>query len=242
MELCNLFPPAGVGCIPLIAVVGGRARDAGRCLAALLRDAGYRVGRSSRDGVFLAGRKINLKNATAYDKACIVLRSNVVDIAVLEFDARDPLPEEFGCDVVLLTGETEADGRSDITVIPAQDPQGTFVLNADDPSSETLAHLPSLPLDRFIWFARSGANALLSRHRASGGISVFLQADSLVVARGAEEQRLPFGGRPVQRDAREQLALLAALAGAMALNLCGDEKPRTPAPRNAALEATLAVL
>lgn len=242
MELCNLLPPASTGRIPLLAVSGGRARDAGRCLAALLRDAGYRVGRSSHDGVFLAGRKTYPKNVTAYEKARIVLRSNVVDIAVLEFDARDPLPEEFRCDVVLLTGESEADDRSDSAGIPALHPQGKLVVNADDPPSEALIQLSSLSSERLIWFARCGANEALCRHRDAGGIAVFLQADSLVLARGAEQQRLPFGGRPVQRDAREQLALLAALAGAMALNLCGDEKPRTPAPRNAVLEAALSAV
>lgn len=242
MEPCNLISPDGKGSIPLIAILGGRARDAGRCLSALLRDAGYRVGRSSRDGVFLAGRKINLKHATTYDKALAILRSSAVDVAVLEVDARDPLGEGFGCDVVLLTGESEAEHSSDPAVVPALDPQGKLVLNADDQPSEALIQLPSLPADRLIWFARCGENEELCRHRAAGGIAVFLQADSLVLARGTEQQRLPFGGRPVQRDAREQLALLAALAGTMALNLCDDEKPRTPARTKVALEPALSAV
>jgi cyanophycin synthetase len=242
MEPCNLISPDGGGRIPLIAIVGGRARDAGRCLAVLLRDAGYRVGRSSRDGVFLAGRKINLKPETTCGRARAVLRSSIIDVAVLELDSCELLPEGFSCDVMLLTGENEAEESNDLIAIPALDPQGKLVFNADDPPTEALAQPPSLSADRLICFARCRENEELCRHRAAGGIAVFLQADSLVVARGIEEQRLPFGGRPVQREAREQLALLAALAGAMALNLCGDEKPSRTAPEKAALEATLSAV
>lgn len=249
--VASLFSPGDNGRIPVIAVVGSRAREAGRCLAGLLTDAGYRVGRSSDEGVFLAGRKINLHGATAFEKSRAVLRNNRVDVALLECDAYDLLREGFGCDrcnVVLATDLPEIEDNDDsvclddaveeswLAVLHALASDGKVVLNADDPAA-----FPTVPpsTDRLLWFARHGDNARLRTHRAAGGTAVFLNADSLVVARGVEEQRLPFGGRPVERDPGEQLALLAALAGAMALNQCGDEEAHAPARRSALLTPAL---
>lgn len=237
------FPHDREGRIPIFAVAGDRARDAGRRLAALLTDAGYRVGRASRDGIFLAGLKLHLEDVTAGERARAVLDNSFVEAAILECDGHEPFREGFGCDridVALLTGADSDDSVEEWNaMLPLLGSEGRAVLNADDPSSCGSA----LPIqDRLVWFARTGDNAYLSSHRAAGGTAVFLCADSLVVARGAEELRLPFGGRPVEREPREQLALLAALAGAMALNLCGDEKPSTPAPANAALEAALSTV
>lgn len=253
--VASLFPHGCDGRIPIVAVTGGRAPSAGQCLAGLLTDAGYRVGRASRDGVFLAGRKINLEDATAYEKARAVLRNPLVDVAVLEADAHDLMRDGFGCDrcdVMLVTDSPEAEDANDPARADAEEageawtallhalaPDGKAVLNAEDPPALDSA-LPSA--DRLIWFAEMGDNVRLSRHRDAGGAAVFLCGDSLAVARGVEEQRLPFGGRPVEREPREQLALLAALAGAMALNLCGDEKPATPAPVNAPLEPALSTV
>ncbi|MGH7223550.1 MAG: hypothetical protein ACRELF_10005, partial [Gemmataceae bacterium] len=247
--------------IPILAVTGSRAQTAGRCLAALLTDAGHRVGRVGRDGLFIAGRKINLEGATAYDKARAVLRNCLVDVAVLECEAGDLLREGFACDrcdVVLVTDSPETKGAESlcecspstedsdeeeaeawIALLHALAPDGKAVLNADYPPEPSLI-LP--PADRLLWFARTGDNLHVTSHRASGGSAVYLSADSLVVARGVEEQRLAFGGRPVERDPREQTALLAALAGAMSLNQCGDEKPRSPTPLTAPVEATLSTV
>jgi cyanophycin synthetase len=256
--VASLFPPGSDGRIPVLAVIGSRARTAGRCLAALLTDAGHRVGRASRDGVFIAGRKINLAGATDYEKARAVLHNVLVDVAVLECDARDLLRQGFACDrcdVALMTDpieledsaavDADAEGSDEeaasvwITLLHALASDGKVVLNADDPPGEC-SLLPSA--DRLIWFAGAGDNARLSSHRAAGGTAVFLSADSLVVARGVEEQRLAFGGRPVERDPREQIALLAALAGAMSLNQCGDEKPISSAPLTAPMAAALSAV
>ncbi|MHB1423435.1 MAG: hypothetical protein ACYC3I_09635 [Gemmataceae bacterium] len=239
----HIFPHDRESRIPIFAVTGNRARDAGRCLAALLTDAGYRVGRASRDGIFLAGLKIHLEDATAGEKARAVLHNSFVEAAILEYDGRDTFGDGFGCDridVALLTG---ADSESSVeewsAMLQVLEPDGRAVLNGDD-SPLCSSDLP--PADRLIWFARTGDNDYLSSHRAAGGTAVFLCADSLVVARGDEELRLPFGGRPVEREPREQLALLAALAGAMALNLCGDEKSRTPVQESAAVQTSLSIV
>lgn len=257
--LASLFLHGSDGRIPVLAVAGSRAPAAGRCLAALLTDAGQRVGRASRDGVFIAGRKLNLEGTTPFDKARAVLHNVLVDVAVLECEGRDLLRHGFACDrcdVLLMTdaleledtganadagaeGSVEEAAGAWIALLNALAPDGKAVINADDPP-RLGSILPSA--DRLLWFARSGENAQLSGHRAAGGTAVYWSADSLVVARGIEEQRLAFGGRPVERDPREQAALLAALAGAMSLNQCGDEKLISPAPLTAPVAATLSAV
>ncbi|HEY7156629.1 MAG TPA: hypothetical protein VH575_21855 [Gemmataceae bacterium] len=252
----SLFPPGSDGRIPIFAVTGGRARAAARCLAALLTDRGFRVGRTNGDGVFVAGRKIVLEGATAREKARVLLRNSVVDTIVLEVSARDLLREGLGCDrcdVALVTGSSERDeavcadadldaeelAEASVAVLHALGADGKAVLNADVPSLLDRA-LP--PAERVIWFSRHGDHSRLSDHRAAGGTAVFLDADSLVLARGDEEQRLAFGGHPVEKDPGEQLGLLAAMAGATVLNLCGDEGQTPTTPAKAMLEPSLAAV
>ena len=201
--MASLFPPSSDGRIPVLAITGSRAHTAGRCLAALLTDAGHRVGRASRDGLFIAGRKINLEDATAYDKARAVLRNSLVDVAVLECEAHDLLREGFACDrcdVVLMTDQTEVDDSGEsadsgsegsrteaaeawIALLHALAPDGKAVLNADNPPGPC-SILP--PPDRLLWFAQTGDNARVASHRAAGGTAVFLSADSLVVGAGSK--------------------------------------------------------
>lgn len=252
--VASLFPPGDDGRIPIVAVTGSRARAAGRTLAGLLTDSGYRVGRIGYDGVFLAGRKINLNGMTAREKTRALLRNHRIDVAVLEYEAADLCREGFGCDrcdVVLVTDPPEWTDRDEdlddeeiseawLALVSALATNGKVVLNADEPPA--LADVLQLSTNRLLWISRCGDNARISTHRAADGTAVFLSADSLVVARGVEEQRLAFGGRPVERDPREQLALLTALAGAMALNQCGDEERLAPAPVNATREATLSAV
>jgi cyanophycin synthetase len=257
--VASMFPPGDNGRIPIVAVAGSRGRAAGRTLSTLLTDAGYRVGRTGYDGVFIAGRKINLRDASAHEKARALLRNNRIDIAILECEARDLLRDGFGCDrcdVVLVADPPEeivdrlpkANGQDEeapveeawIALLHGLASDGKVVLNADDPPDlDDVA----LPTDRVIWFARRGDNSRLIAHRADGGTAVYLGADCLVIAQGVEEQRMAFGGRPAQRDPREQLALLAALSGAMALNQCGDEEePVSRVPISTPLELTLSAV
>ncbi|HEY7315923.1 MAG TPA: acetate--CoA ligase family protein [Gemmataceae bacterium] len=245
--VASLFPPGNDGRIPIFAVTGGRARAAGRCLAALLTERGFRVGRVYRNGICVAGRKIALEGTTTSEKTRALLRSTLIDVAILELSARDLLREGVGCDrcdVALVTGSLEpcdrdapacadADASADelaeasVAVLRALGTNGRAVLNADTPSLLAAA-LPSA--DRVIWFSQSDEHPCLIDHRAAGGTAVFLSDDSLVLARGSEEQRLAFGGHPIEKEPGEQLGLLAAMAGATVLNLCGDEGPAAVAP------------
>jgi hypothetical protein len=229
-----------------VVVAGSRAHTAGHCLAVLLSESGQRVGRASSDGIFFAGRKANRENATAYDKAQAVLRNDLVEVAILEVSADDLQREGLGCDhcdVVLLTdppGRTESEAEDACAaLVHSLASHGKVVLNADDPPP---LGERAYEADRLIWFASDEDNERVAEHRLAGGTAVFLCADSLVIANGANEQRLPFGGRAVEREPRDQLALLAALAGAMSMNQCGDEKPVDPSPSRARREMMLSAL
>jgi cyanophycin synthetase len=256
--IASLFPPGNDGRIPIFAVTGAQARAAGRCLTALLTERGFRVGRFSRNGLCIAGRKIALEGATASEKTRALLRNPLIDVAVLEMSARVLLREGLGCDrcdVALVTGALEpadpdallcADADEDelaeasLAVLRALGPNGKAVLNADAPALLTAA-LP--PTDRVIWFSHSDQHPCLVAHRAAGGTAVFLSDDSLVLARGDEEQHLAFGGHPIEKEAGEQLGLLAAMAGATVLNLCGDEGQSSVEPAaTPALEASLSAV
>jgi cyanophycin synthetase len=213
----------------------------------LLTDRGFRVGRLSRGGLCIAGRKITLEGATTSEKTRALLRNNLVEVAILELSARDLLREGVGCDrcdVALITGSLESAERdalvsadpdltaeelveASVALLRALGPGGKAILSVDAPALLDAA-LPST--NRVIWFSHSAEHPRLLDHRAAGGTAVFLSKDSLVLARGAEEQRLAFGGHPIEKEPGEQLGLLAAMAGTTVLNLCGDEGQTSSAP------------
>lgn len=258
--VASLFPPGQDGRIPIFAVTGGQARAAGRCLAGLLTERGFQVGRVSRCGLCIAGRKIALEGMTITEKIQALLRNALVDAVILEMSGRDLLREGLGCDrcdVVLVTGGPEPADRdtpscseedlsadelaeAPLALLRALGPGGRAILHTDAPALPT-AVLP--PVERVIWVAANEENPHLVEHRTAGGTAVFLNKDTLVLARASEAQHVAFGGHPIEKEPGEQLGLLAAMAGATVLNLCGDaEQTKLPPVPVSILEPSLSAV
>jgi cyanophycin synthetase len=160
-----------------------------------------------------------------------------VDVAVLEAGGRDLLRDGLGCDrcdVALVTDAPDPATAEDCAaeelteacgaLLRALGPQGKAVLNADAPPPDHL--LP--PPERVIWFSQDARHPRLREHRALGGTAVFLDEDTVVLARGPEEKRLVLGVRLAALEPAERLGFLAARAADLALHPALDDTPVSP--------------
>lgn len=81
----HLYPPGENGRIPTLVIAGGGDREAvGRCLQDLLQGWGPRVGRTSGDGLHVAGQHIKTGDSANVLGARALLLCPDVDLAILE--------------------------------------------------------------------------------------------------------------------------------------------------------------
>src|SRR5262249_39219545 len=87
-----------------------------------------------------------------------------------------------------------------------------------DAETVLLPGWPVVPPERVVLFARDRKNRRLIDHCAAGGAAVFLREGMIVLAHAGDERTIRLGERD-QLGEQEVIGLLAALAGAMALDL-----------------------
>ena len=188
----HLFP-GGNGRIPVIAVTGTNGKTTTvRMIAAVLAEAGYHVGMTCTDGVFVNGDCIMKADASGPKSARIVLRSQKVDAAVLETARggliRDGLAFDR-CDVAVITNITDdhlgQDGVCTLEdlaqvkslLIEAVLRKGHAVINADDPVSLSIAGRAS---GRLVLFSTQPDNLAVRKHVLGGGRAVVLRNGFIV--------------------------------------------------------------
>jgi cyanophycin synthetase len=199
-----------------------------RLLAHLLRAPGKVVGMTCTDGMYLDGRRIDTRDCSGPRSARAVLMNPRVDLAVLETARGGILREGLGfdqCAVAVVTNvgkgdhlslrgvETPEDlARVKRTVVEAVAPAGWAVLNAADPLVAAMApHCPG----KVLYFARHGADPVLSGHRAAGGRAVLARDGSIILAEGErEEVLLPLADVPLTHRGKVGFQVENALAAA----------------------------
>ncbi|MFO0867644.1 MAG: Mur ligase family protein [Pirellulales bacterium] len=236
----GLFPAGQTGRIPVIAVTGVNGKTTTtRLCAHIVASAGRRVGFTCTDGIYIAGRRIDVEDCSGPRSARNVLMNPTLDAAVLETARGGILREGLAfdrCDVAVVTNIGEGDhlglggidtkeqlARVKRTIVDAVSASGTAVLKADDPLTAAMAaHCPG----SVVFFCRDAEHPVMVAHRAHGGRVVFVRDHAVVVAEGQLEfpllslDRIPLthGGRILFQVEN----VLAATAANWALGIAAE--------------------
>lgn len=144
-----LYPPGKPFAIPIIAVTGTNGKTTtSRLTAFIASEAGFKVGLTTSDGIYIHGRMIERGDTTGPWSARHVLQDPTVDFAVLETARGGILREGLGytaCDIGIITNITEdhlgidnINTLNDLVrvksvVAESVKAGGWAILNADDP-------------------------------------------------------------------------------------------------------------
>jgi len=200
----TLFPQGATGRIPLVAVTGTNGKTTTtRLVAAMLDRAGYRVGLTCTDGIFVGERLIDRGDCAGPQSARKVLMNPAVEAAVLECARGGILREGLGfdhCDVAIVTNIGTGDhlGQYDLhtpadmykvkrTPVDVVLPTGCAVLNAADP---LVAQMAELSAGDVVFFARDAEHEVVRQHRAAGRRTVTVQNGTIILSQGLQDQPL----------------------------------------------------
>ena len=198
-----LFPAASDGRIPIIAITGTNGKTTvTRLIAHIFRQAGYKTGMTSSDGIYVDQECIATGDTSGPASAAIILADPVVEAAVLEVARGGIIRGGLGydaADVGIITNITEdhigQDGIEDLEdlayvkalVIEAVRPDGVVLLNADDCR---VAVLRSRAKAEIVYFSTRPDNIIIRRHLGEGGKACFVKNGMVYFAVGHSEQAL----------------------------------------------------
>lgn len=198
-----LFPANSDGRIPIIAVTGTNGKTTvTRLIAHIFRQAGYKTGMTSSDGIYVDQECIAKGDTSGPASAAIILADPAVEAAVLEVARGGIIRGGLGydaADVGIITNITEdhigQDGIEDLEdlayvkalVIETVRPDGVVLLNADDCR---VAVLRSRAKAEIVYFSTRPDNIIIRRHLGEGGKACFVKNGMVYFAVGHSEQAL----------------------------------------------------
>lgn len=192
-----LFKEGNNGRIPIIAVTGTNGKTTvTRMIAHIWASAGYVVGMTTTDGIYINSQCILAGDTTGPQSARIVLNDPTVEVAVLETARGGILRGGLAfdkCDVGIITNITEdhlgQDGIEDLEdlayikalVVEVADKNGYAILNADDSHTVKLSSRVNAEI---IYFSAQADNNVIKRHLGVGGTAFFVKDKIIYAARG----------------------------------------------------------
>jgi cyanophycin synthetase len=230
-----LFPNGADGRIPIIGVTGTNGKTTTtRLIAHIGKKAGYKVGFTTTDGVYIADQSVMKGDCTGPYSARIVLKDPGVDLAVLECARGGILRGGLGfdhCDIAVITNIAEDHlGMQGINSIQqltrlkgvlaeSVSPEGYAVLNADDPNVYGLKDKLRCHIALFSLNADSLA---IRQHVREGGIAAIFDNGFLTIIEDGTMIRI---GRaeniPITFSGLAQFNIANALAASLAAYLQG---------------------
>ncbi|TXH26683.1 MAG: cyanophycin synthetase [Elusimicrobia bacterium] len=235
--VANLFADGDDARIPVVAVAGTNGKTTTvRLIARLLGQQGLRVGMTTTDGLYVAGKRIDSGDCAGPKSARNLLLHPGVDAAVLETARGGVLREGLGfdrCDVAVVTniglgdhlGLSYISTVEDLSVVKRVIVQnvrpgcGVAVLNAADPMVARMAD--SCP-GKVIFFACDRNHPVMATQRARRKRVVYRDGAAIVAAGEGTEQRLTLAEIPLTQEGRigfQVENVMAAVAAAWALGV-----------------------
>jgi len=182
-----LFPPGTPSRIPIAAITGTNGKTTtARMLAHIQKLAGYHVGLTSTDGVYIDGQRTVMGDMTGPVATRMVLSDPSVDVAVLEVARGGLLRAGMGvrtCDVgaVLnvksdhlgLRGIGTLEQLAEVKRIVVEVARETAILNADDPLCLKMADYTEAK--NLCYVTMDPTHELVGEHIKAGGRGIVLE-------------------------------------------------------------------
>ncbi len=226
-----LFSQKNTGRIPLTAITGTNGKTTTvRLMAAMAKTAGYNVGFTTTEGVYIGNQIIEEGDCTGPISARKVLQDRTVDFAVLECARGGILRSGLAfdmCDVGIVTNVAEdhiglkdietIDDMAKVKAIVAESvkPDGYAVLNADN--NYTYQMVGRLKC-QIALFSTDPVNERILQHCANGGLAGVLENGNIVLVKNRKKlfieaiENIPiaFGGKAMFMIENILAAVLAA--------------------------------
>ncbi len=193
-----LYPPGSVPRIPIIAVTGTNGKTTTtRLVAHIMKGAGFKVGYTTSDGIYIQNRLLEKGDCTGPKSAQFVLSDPTVDLAVLETARGGLLRAGMGfssCDIGIVTNVSadhlglngihsiEQMVRLKSIVVENVRTEGYAVLNADD---EWVMSMKNNIRSKIALFSMDDNNEKIRTHCMNGGMAaVYNKLGNLTVMKG----------------------------------------------------------
>ena len=225
-----LFPNRSNGRIPIIAVTGTNGKTTTtRLTAHICKSAGYKVGFTTSDGVYIQNTLMMKGDCTGPVSSSFVLKDPTVDFAVLECARGGILKSGLAfqhCDIAIVTNVSadhiglggienlEQMARVKSVLPETVFPHGFAILNADD----DLVYNMRKGLDcNIALFSMDENNPRIIDHCKKGGIAAVYENDYVTILKGTWKIRvdkvsdipLTFGGKAIHNIMNTLPAILA---------------------------------
>lgn len=228
-----LFPNDANGRIPIVAITGTNGKTTTtRLMAHIGKQAGYRVGYTTTDGIYIQNEMVLKGDCTGPVSARVVLKDPCVDLAVLECARGGILRAGLGfdqCDIAIITNIGEdhlglqgIDSIEKLThvkkvVAESVRPGGCAVLNADDDNVYSMRGSLSCGI---ALFSIDPGNVRVRRHVESGGVAAVYENGYITILHGTSVNRIAPADRiPITFSGQATFNIANVLAASMAAYL-----------------------
>jgi cyanophycin synthetase len=198
-----LFPKGSAGTIPIIAITGTNGKTTTtRLTAHIAKTAGYKVGYTTSDGVYIQNQMMMKGDCTGPVSSTFVLKDPTVDFAVLECARGGILKNGLAfqnCDVAVVTnisadhiGLGGIDSMEQMAKVKAVVPETVFthgyaILNADD--DLVYAMKEGLKCN-IAYFSMDENNPRIKKHCKAGGYAAVFENGYITIMKGTWKIRV----------------------------------------------------
>ncbi len=220
--------------VPMIAVTGTNGKTTtSRMIAHIMKTAGYKVGLTTTDGIYIDGTQILSGDMSGPGSARMVLKNPAIDYAVLETARGGILRSGLGydrCNIAVVTnvasdhlGLRGVNTLAELAQVKAVVPQsvlrdGASVLNADN---EWTVQMARTARGEIIFFSMDEENPVIQDHIREKGKAVVLRqsryGEMITIVENRRETSLVLASQiPATFDGRARVNIANALAATAA--------------------------